>query len=69
MARKAHEDDVGDAVDQAKFADGVQQEHIDRALRPLVEAALRDFQAKVHRDLPPTTFWGYGGMSPGPRAA
>jgi len=26
----------------------------------------REFQAKVHRDLPPTTFWGYNGMSPGP---
>jgi spore coat protein A len=28
--------------------------------------AMREFQAKVHRDLPPTTFWGYEGMSPGP---
>jgi spore coat protein A len=27
---------------------------------------MREFQAKIHRDLPPTTFWGYGGMSPGP---
>jgi len=27
---------------------------------------MREFQAKVHRDLPPTTFWGYNGMSPGP---
>jgi spore coat protein A, manganese oxidase len=27
---------------------------------------MREFQAKVHRDLPPTTFWGYGGASPGP---
>jgi spore coat protein A len=27
---------------------------------------MREFQAKVHRDLPPTTFWGYDGMSPGP---
>jgi spore coat protein A len=26
----------------------------------------REFQAKVHRDLAPTTFWGYEGMSPGP---
>jgi spore coat protein A len=26
----------------------------------------REFQAKVHRDLPATTFWGYNGMSPGP---
>ena len=27
----------------------------------------RQFQQKVHRDLPATTFWGYNGMSPGPR--
>ena len=27
---------------------------------------MREFQAQVHRDLPPTTFWGYHGMSPGP---
>jgi spore coat protein A, manganese oxidase len=26
----------------------------------------REFQSKIHRDLPPTTFWGYNGMSPGP---
>jgi spore coat protein A len=28
--------------------------------------AMREFQAKVHRDLAPTAFWGYEGMSPGP---
>ncbi len=28
--------------------------------------AMREFQAKVHRDMAPTTFWGYEGMSPGP---
>lgn len=27
---------------------------------------MREFQSKIHRDLPPTTFWGYDGMSPGP---
>lgn len=27
---------------------------------------MREFQAKVHRDLRPTQFWGYDGMSPGP---
>ncbi len=27
---------------------------------------MREFQAKVHRDLAPTTLWGYDGMSPGP---
>ncbi len=28
--------------------------------------AMRELRAKVHRDLPPTTFWGYEGASPGP---
>jgi spore coat protein A, manganese oxidase len=28
--------------------------------------AMREFQAKIHPDLAPTTFWGYDGMSPGP---
>jgi len=28
--------------------------------------AMREFQARIHRDLPPTTFWGYNDMSPGP---
>lgn len=27
---------------------------------------MREFQAKIHRDLPSTKFWGYDGMSPGP---
>ncbi len=27
---------------------------------------MREFQAKIHRDLAPTTLWGYEGMSPGP---
>jgi spore coat protein A, manganese oxidase len=27
---------------------------------------MRQFQAKVHRDIPPTTLWGYDGSSPGP---
>ncbi len=28
--------------------------------------AMRQFQNKVHRDMPPTTLWGYGATSPGP---
>ncbi len=28
--------------------------------------AMRQFTAKVHRDLPPTRMWGYNGCSPGP---
>lgn len=26
---------------------------------------MRQFQTKVHRDVPPTSFWGYGGSCPG----
>ena len=27
---------------------------------------MREFESKVHRDLPPTRQWGYEGCSPGP---
>jgi len=27
---------------------------------------MREFESKLHRDLPPTRQWGYGGISPGP---
>jgi spore coat protein A len=37
-----------------------------KARIPRYRMRAREFQAKVHRDLPPTTFWGYEGMSPGP---
>jgi spore coat protein A len=37
-----------------------------KALIPRYRVVARELQAKVHRDLPPTTFWGYGGSSPGP---
>jgi spore coat protein A, manganese oxidase len=33
---------------------------------PYYRVAMRQFKAKVHRDVPPTTFWGYGGSCPGP---
>src|SRR5215472_3704508 len=33
---------------------------------PLYRIVMRQFQAKVHRDVPPTTFWGYNGSCPGP---
>ena len=43
---------------------------VPEAARPLRKAhyrvTMREFQAKIHRDLAPTTFWGYKGMSPGP---
>jgi spore coat protein A len=33
---------------------------------PYYRLAMRQFPAKVHRDLPPTTMWGYDNFSPGP---
>jgi spore coat protein A, manganese oxidase len=33
---------------------------------PYFRIAMRQFEAKVHRDLKPTRLWGYGGASPGP---
>ena len=32
----------------------------------VIEIEMRQFQRKVHRDLPPTTLWGYNGSWPGP---
>jgi len=33
---------------------------------PYYRLAMQAFQMKVHRDMPPTTFWGYDGTCPGP---
>ena len=33
---------------------------------PLYDVRMREFRQKLHRDLPPTTLWGYNGMYPGP---
>lgn len=30
------------------------------------QVQMREFKQKLHRDLPPTTLWGYDGMYPGP---
>jgi spore coat protein A len=32
----------------------------------VIAIEMRQFQQKVHRDLPPTTLWGYNGSWPGP---
>ena len=32
----------------------------------IVGIQMQQFQQKVHRDLPPTTVWGYNGSWPGP---
>lgn len=33
---------------------------------PYYRMAIRQFQMSVHRDVPPTTFWGYDASCPGP---
>ncbi len=33
---------------------------------PFYRLAMREFRCKVHRDLNPTRFWGFGNSSPGP---
>src|SRR5579859_4143608 len=33
---------------------------------PYYRVAMRQFQAKAHRDMKPTTFWGYNASCPGP---
>jgi spore coat protein A len=33
---------------------------------PYYRMPMRQFEAKIHRDLKPTRLWGYGGASPGP---
>jgi spore coat protein A len=33
---------------------------------PSYRIPIQEFYAKVHRDVPPTRFWGYGGSVPGP---
>jgi spore coat protein A len=46
---------------------GLRPSPADPALRvPFYRVSMRQFQMKVHRDLPPTTLWGYEGACPGP---
>ncbi len=33
---------------------------------PCYRVAMQEFRSKLHRDVPPTRLWGYGGASPGP---
>jgi spore coat protein A, manganese oxidase len=33
---------------------------------PYHQVVMRQFEAKVHREVPPTTFWGYNASCPGP---
>jgi spore coat protein A, manganese oxidase len=37
-----------------------------RSQAPYYRVPMRQFQARLHRDMPLTTLWGYGGTCPGP---
>lgn len=46
---------------------GMQPSPVDAARQvPYYRIAMRQFQTKVHRDVPPTTLWGYDASCPGP---
>jgi spore coat protein A, manganese oxidase len=46
---------------------GTRPSPADPALQvPYYRIGMKQFQAKVHRDVPPTTFWGYNSLCPGP---
>jgi spore coat protein A, manganese oxidase len=49
----------------AKPTDG-RPEPSRRARGPFYRIPIREFFSKIHRDLPPTRFWGYGNSVPGP---
>jgi spore coat protein A, manganese oxidase len=34
---------------------------------PFYDVSMKRFEQKLHRDLPPTTLWGYNGQYPGPK--
>ena len=46
------------------LADSARDSRLNPAAHP--EIRMRRFQHKAHRDLPPTTMWGYNGIWPGP---
>jgi spore coat protein A, manganese oxidase len=54
----------------ASFVDALPIPKIARPLRPgrvpLYRIPISEFFSKIHRDVPPTRFWGYGGSVPGP---
>jgi spore coat protein A len=56
-------------VDPAKlsmFVDPLPIPPIARVAANRYRIAMREISARVHRDLPPTTFWTYGDSLPGP---
>src|SRR5580704_11746889 len=66
MASPAH---VRSAVNLTRYVDPLPIPPVIRATdKPgeVIDLQMRQFRQKVHRDLPPTTLWGYNGSWPGP---
>jgi spore coat protein A len=60
---------VRSGVKLARYVDHLPIPPIIRAIgipNKVVDMEMRQFRQKVHRDLPPTTLWGYNGSWPGP---
>jgi spore coat protein A, manganese oxidase len=60
---------VRSGVNLTRYVDPLPIPSVIRAADKLGEAidvVMREFRQKVHRDLPPTTLWGYNGSWPGP---
>jgi spore coat protein A, manganese oxidase len=54
-------------IPQVLKPNGLRASPADSAVQiPYYRVAMRQFETKVHRDVPPTTFWGYGASCPGP---
>jgi len=61
----------GDFVFLKKFVDALPLPPVVKPVEkidsvPLYEVTMQQVNQKLHRDLPPTTVWGYNGMYPGP---
>lgn len=52
-------------VDPLPIPQVIQPHHIHKGI-PVYRVRMRQFTQKLHRDLPPTTLWGYNGTFPGP---
>jgi spore coat protein A len=57
---------VGAVRTLPRYADALSVPVAIRPRQSVIEVATQEFLHKVHRDLPPTRMWGYGGTWPGP---
>src|SRR5882762_3304490 len=64
-------DDLGGSALLAKFVDPLPLLSVLKPVeqiqgKPFYRIAMTQFQQQLHRDLPPTTVWGFHGTYPGP---